>query len=77
MANIIIRNLDDAIVEELKKRARTHHRSLEAELRQILSDAVSQPSHGNLRALAERIAALTPDVPQTDSTVLLREDRNR
>jgi hypothetical protein len=31
----------------------------------------------DLRALAERIAAMTPDRPQTDSTDLLHEDRRR
>lgn len=77
MANITIRNLDDDVVEELKARARAHRRSLEAELRQILSDAVRRPSRDELRALARSIAGLTPAVPQTDSTALIREDRNR
>jgi hypothetical protein len=30
-----------------------------------------------MRDLADRIAALTPKVPQTDSTELVREDRAR
>ncbi len=77
MANITIRNLDDDVVEELKSRAKAHHRSLEAELRQILSDATHRPSIDELRTLAQRIAALSPAVPQTDSTELVREDRGR
>ena len=30
-----------------------------------------------LRRESRRIAAMTPDVPQTDSTLLIREDRDR
>jgi plasmid stability protein len=77
MANITIRNLDDDVVEELRARAKAHHRSLEAELRQILSDAARRPAMDELRALAEHIAALTPATAQEDSTALIREDRER
>lgn len=78
MANLTVRNLDDEIARELKKRARTHNRSLEAELRQILTEAVRAPSRdAELRALAKRIKATTRGVPQTDSTSLVREDRDR
>lgn len=77
MASVTIRNLDDEVVKTLKQRAKTANRSLEAELRQILSDAVDPNAPVDLRALAEQIAAMTPDVPQTDSVELLREDRDR
>src|SRR5512132_993203 len=79
MANLTIRNVDDDIVETLKARAKAHNRSLEAEIRQILADQVRRPWRGGaeLRALAEKIAAMTPNVPQTDSVELLREDRDR
>jgi plasmid stability protein len=36
MPALHIRNVDDAVVEELKHRAAEHHRSLEGELREIL-----------------------------------------
>ena len=79
MANLTIRNVDDDIVETLKARAKAHNRSLEAEIRQILAVQVRRPWRGGaeLRALAEKIAAMTPNVPQTDSVELLREDRDR
>ena len=79
MANLTIRNLDGDIVEALKARAKTHNRSLEAEIRQILVDQVRRPSWRGAELLerAKRIAAMTPDVPQTDSVELLREDRDR
>ena len=77
MANLSIRNVDDKTVAILKRRAKAHNRSLEAELRHILAGAARPSAVTDLAALAERIAALTPDIPQTDSTEMLREDRRR
>ncbi len=77
MANLTIRNLDDETVSALKIRAKTHNRSLEAEIRQILADTARPASAIDLRRLAERIAAMTPEAPQTDSAALIREDRRR
>lgn len=37
MANLVVRNVDDDIVQELKKRAGRHGRSAEAEHRLILA----------------------------------------
>ena len=77
MADLTIRNLDEEIIEALKRRAKANNRSLEAEIREILTQAAQPSAPPDLRALAERIAAMTPDVQQTDSTALLREDRDR
>ena len=77
MANVTIRNLDDEVVARLKARAKANNRSLEAELRDILTRSTESMTRRELRALAERIAAKTRDRPQTDSVVLLREDRDR
>ena len=43
MANLTIRNIDDDVVFALKKRARRNHRSLEAELRDILTVMSRKP----------------------------------
>lgn len=78
MATLTIRNLDSAVVERLKARARDHERSLEAEVRSLLVQAAARLSGHEARSLAERIAAMTPEgVTQTDSAALIREDRNR
>jgi plasmid stability protein len=77
MASVTIRNLDDEVVARLKERAKANNRSLEAELREILTRSTGTMTREELIALAKRIAAMTPDVPQTDSVELLREDRNR
>lgn len=44
MAQIIVRNLDDAVVDSLKSRAKRNNRSLEAEVRHILEEASGQLS---------------------------------
>ena len=78
MGTVTIRNLDDKVIERLKMRAKNHRRSLEAELRDLLSHAAQQPLIIDALVEADRIAALTPKgVKQTDSVILLREDRSR
>lgn len=44
MASITIRNLDDDLKRRLRVRAAEHSRSMEAEVREILRQAVGQPS---------------------------------
>lgn len=78
MATLTIRNLDDTVVTRLKERAKAHNRSLEAEVREILAHIVEgRVDKGPYWALADRIAARTRDIPQTDSTLLIRQDRDR
>ena len=77
MANLTIRNVDDAVVTKLKARADSNHRSLEAEIREILAQMADTPTPRQFRELAEHIAALTPPSPQSDSAALIREDRDR
>ncbi len=60
MTTLTIRGLPDRIVEQLKARARTRRRSLEAELREVLIQAASQPLILDALAEADRIAAMTP-----------------
>jgi plasmid stability protein len=40
MASITVRNLDDNVKKRLRRRAAEHGRSLEAEVRAVLSDSV-------------------------------------
>jgi len=79
MPTLTIRNVEEEIVESLKQQAKRNNRSLEAELREILATRVRRRWRGaELVARADHIAAMTPkDVKQTDSTELLREDRDR
>ncbi len=56
MAAVSIRDLDDHVRERLRVRAAAHGRSMEAEIRLILTDAVSEPSEsrGLLATLLDR-----------------------
>ena len=58
MADLLVRGVDDVLVQALKKRAGAHGRSQEAELRAILSAALLSPPR---RSLADLLAAM-PDV---------------
>lgn len=43
MPSLVVRNLDEALINALKARAVKHHRSTEAEHRAILAEALLQP----------------------------------
>jgi antitoxin FitA len=78
MSEILVRNLEEAVVEQLKARARGSGRSLQAELKLILEQAARPaPSRAEYRALADRVRAVLGDRPQADSAALLAEDRAR
>lgn len=72
MAQIIVRNLDDSVVEKLKRRAALAGRSLEAEVRLLLTSSVEY-DFNRLRELRARYGGQTFD----DTTELIREDRER
>ena len=56
VAQLIVRNLEDSVKEKLRRRAARRRRSLEAEVRDILCDAVARPA-SHERHLGTRIAA--------------------
>lgn len=60
MAAVSIRDLDDQVRERLRVRAAEHGRSMEAEIRAILTAAVSHPSResGLAQALLARFGDL-------------------
>jgi plasmid stability protein len=60
MAAVSIRDLDDDVKEKLRVRAARHGRSMEAEMRAILSAAVNDDGNrtGLFTALADRFAEL-------------------
>ena len=60
MAALSIRDLGDDVRERLRVRAATHGRSMEAEIRAILTEAVSEPDHdaGLAQTLLTRFGAL-------------------
>ena len=79
MATINVRQLDDDVVQRLKRRAAGNDRSLESEVRRILARAVEDDVAARreaFRALAARLRQKTGGTPQTPSEALIREDRD-
>jgi plasmid stability protein len=60
MAAVSIRDLDDAVKEKLRIRASRHGRSMEAEIRAILTSAVTEdaPQNDLFHSLTDRFARL-------------------
>ena len=77
MAQVLVRDLDPSIVEKLKARAADHGRSLQAELKAILEAQARQVTKVEARALAAHIRQRIGSRPQTDSSLLQAEDRER
>lgn len=79
MGQVLIRNVDDALLAEFREAAKRHNRSLEAELRSVLQQMrPKQPLDKDalLAKLAEIRAMTPPGVSQTPAEQLVREDRN-
>ena len=75
MAQVLIRNLDDSTVKTLKQRAKRHGRSLSAEVRTILQETVTASDAWRLQV--ERVRSLFEGRQFSDSSDLVREDRER
>jgi plasmid stability protein len=56
MAQLVVRNLDEAVKAKLQRRARRHGRSMEEEVREILRDATKGEGTQSKR-LGTKIAA--------------------
>jgi plasmid stability protein len=79
MAQILVRDLDPATVERLKRRAKNGGRSLQAEVKMILEQA-AKDTRADMRSALKRIRALRRGFQGRsfpDSTQLIREDRSR
>lgn len=76
MAQLTVRNIDSELVRRLKMRAARHNRSAEAEHRAIL-ETVLRSSPTSFWQLASELREETRGRSATDSTGLIREDRDR
>jgi len=79
MGQVVIRNIDNVVLERLKAKAAEQHKSLEQSLREILTQA-ARPSRAELLAEVERIRAKTrlppPGVQYPSAEEMIREDRD-
>ena len=76
MAQVVIRNIDDAVMERLRARARRKGVALERELRDVLTAA----ARGDRASFSERAARFRHQLEgrrHSDSIQLLRRDRRR
>jgi len=77
MNAITIGKLSGRALKIIAERARAHRTTIEDEVAEIVELAVRAPQTPDWRVVsADRIAAMTPSgVEQSDSTLLIREDR--
>ncbi len=77
MAQVLVRQLDEKVVDRLKRRAQEHGRSLESEIRMILEEAV--PDYEGAWKRIEKFHKRLKKSGRTfsDSAELIRVDRNR
>jgi plasmid stability protein len=78
MANVLIRDVPEEVLNRLKIMAKSHNRSLQQELRVFLENTVIQSSPEIFQKMAEIKRKLrSKSIRFTDSAKLLREDRAR
>jgi plasmid stability protein len=75
MAQLLVRNLSDGLVKELRRRAASHHRSVEAEHRALLEKALS-PKSADFRHELASLRKATEGRIDIPSETLLRETRD-
>jgi plasmid stability protein len=76
MANVLVRDLDDAVLRQLKAAAKAHGRSLQAEIHDVLQRASTRNLAETRRLSAQWLKRLRQS-PQRDSAVMIREDRDK
>lgn len=78
MANILVRDIPDQVLNRLKSMAKGHNRSLQQELRLILEKTEDQTPPDIFQKTAEiRKKFRKKSIRFTDSAKLLRENRTR
>ena len=75
MGSVLIRNLDDAIIENFRTKAELNGCSLEQELRDALRQTAPLTADQKRAMISRTLITLPADAP--DSTDLIRDDRDR
>lgn len=76
MTQLLVRDVPENIAAELKRRAKKHGRSAEAEHRAILLEAL-KPASDDFWQAAEKLRIELKGRKFTDSAKLIRQDRDR
>ena len=78
MGDLTIHDLDARVIDALKAQAKASQRSLEAEVRHLLTQRLDRRVRmATFRERSADIARMSAGTPQTDSVDLLRQDRDR
>lgn len=77
MTQMLVRDLPPEVVERLKERARSNGRSLQKEVRAILEGAAQTYTMEEAREMSKRWHERLAGVGHSDSTELIRKDRDR
>ena len=75
MGNVLVRDLDDRVLKQLKAAAKTHGRSLQAEIHAVLENASVRSLAETRRVSGQWLKRLRTS-SRTDSAALIREDRD-
>jgi plasmid stability protein len=75
MPDVLVRNLDEDVLNDLKAAAKAHGRSLQAEIHDVLRNA-SVRRLAETRRISARWLNRLRGSTQTDSAALIREDRD-
>jgi len=73
--NLSIKNVPDDIVEQLRRRAARHHRSLQGELMTIIEQSVQAPERLSAEEVLARVREMGIQTP-AEGTEMIRADRN-
>ncbi len=77
MPNVLVRDVEASILERLKIRAAGNGRSLQSEVQIILKDAAAKTESLSELETARKIREALRVKKQSNSSELLREDRQR
>jgi plasmid stability protein len=75
MPNVLVRDLDAEVLEQLKAAAKANRRSLQAEIHDVLRRASTRNLAGTRRLSARWLKRLSRS-GHSDSAALIREDRD-
>ncbi|MFE3542497.1 Arc family DNA-binding protein [Nocardia sp. NPDC059177] len=75
MKNVTVRNLSDAVHRAIRQRAATHGRSIEAEIRAILADAVDRPDRVKLGSMLSSVISADSRLADDEREVYFGRDR--
>lgn len=75
MGQILVRKIDDDVLKRIKARAEAHGRSTEAEVREILNEAVGPPQKAR-RSLSSFIGSVRSNRSQAEIDAYVRKLRD-